>query len=56
MNEPRRPEDPPPERAKRDDNPAGKTPHGVPRGAEDEHPKGRPTSDRAKTETAVNKS
>jgi hypothetical protein len=56
MNEPRPPEDPPPHGASPDSNPAGKTPHGIPSGAEDQQPKARPTSDRAQTETAANKS
>ena len=55
MNEPRRPADPPEEGAKPDTNPTGHAPHGVPHGAEDEHPMGTPSSDRAKTETVVKK-
>ena len=53
MNTPQRPKDPPPEGASPDHNPTGSTPNGIPEGLEDAEPKARPTSDRAKTETAA---
>ena len=55
MNEPKKPDDPPPPCPKPDPNPTGHTPHGVPHGAEHEESKGLPNSDRTDTETVVNK-
>lgn len=56
MNEPKVPDDVPRDGGGQAPNPAGKTPHGIPRGAEDAQPKAKPTSDREQTETAANKS
>ena len=55
MDEPRQPKDPPESGSSPSSNPAGKTPDGVPRGTEDHEPKGRPTSDRARTESVRNR-
>jgi hypothetical protein len=55
MNQPKQPDDPPTHGASPATNPSGQTPHGIPKGAEDQEPKGRPSSDRAKTETAPHK-
>ena len=53
MNQPSRPKDPPADGAPLDHDPTGTTPNGIPKSLEEAEPKGRPTSDRAKTETAA---
>jgi len=52
MNQPKiQTDDPPPEGASPDHNPTGTTPHGIPKGMEDQDAKGTPTNDRQATET-----
>jgi hypothetical protein len=51
MNQPKQPADPPHGGTSPDTNPTGNTPHGIPEGTADHEPKGRPTSDREKTES-----
>ncbi len=59
MNTPRRPPEPPshgaPPDQNADHNPPGDTPHGIPEGIDEHEPKGRPTSDREQTESALNR-
>jgi hypothetical protein len=55
MNQPKQPANPPQDGASPDTNPSGETPHGIPKGIEQHEPKGTPTSDREKTESAPHK-
>ena len=53
MNQPKiQTDDPPTEGASPDHNPTGDTPHGIPKGLEDQDAKGLPTSDRQEGEAA----
>ena len=56
MNTPKvQTDDPPTEGASPDHNPTGTTPHGIPEGMEYQEAKGKPSSDRGATETAVSR-
>lgn len=56
MNQPKVQTDVPAEGASPDQNPTGKTPHGIPEELANEDPASRPSPDRMATETAVLKS
>ena len=56
MNQPKVQTDVPAEGASPDQNPTGKTPHGIPEELVNEEPDGRPSPDRMATEIAVLKS
>jgi len=56
MNQPKVQTDVPAEGASPDQNPTGKTPHGIPEELANEDPAGRPSPDRMATEIAVLKS
>lgn len=55
MNTPKPPDEPPPRGTPADPDQGGDAPHGIPAGMEDHESKGRPSSDRDKTETAPNR-
>jgi hypothetical protein len=56
MNQPKVQTDVPAEGASPDNNPTGDTPHGIPKGMEDQDAKALPNSDRHEGEKAVQKS